>query len=113
MPDTARSLNASGCRSTTDTPRGYERRGGRDQRRGLDVDNLKRIGDYVTVDAQETLATFMVGSVPSAGAFYHHMGLLIQRVLRNRETTTLRLYGGMVDVLWKHRREAEYFTLSP
>jgi len=34
-------------------------------------------------------------------------------VLRNRETTTLRLYGGMVDVLWKHRREAEYFTLSP
>jgi len=28
-------------------------------------------------------------------------------VLRNRETTTLRLYGGMVDVLGKQRREAE------
>ena len=79
----------------------------------MDVDNLKRIGDYVTVDAQETLATFMVGSVPNAGAFYHHMGSLIQQVLRNREKTTLRLYGEMVDVLWKHRREAEYFTLSP
>ena len=73
----------------------------------MDVDNLKRIGDDVTVDAQETLATFMVGSVPNAGAFHHHMGSLIQQVLRNREKTTLRLYGEMVDVLWKRRREAE------
>ena len=35
------------------------------------------------------------------------MGSLIQQVLWNRETTTLRLYGGMVDVLWKQGREAE------
>ncbi len=74
---------------------------------GLDVDNLKRIGDYVTVDARETLATFMVGSVPNAGAFHHHMGSLIQQVLRNREKTTLRVYGEMVDVLWKDGRETE------
>jgi len=77
------------------------------RKRGLDVDNLKRIGDYVTLDAQETLATFMGNSVASAGAFHHHMGSQIQQVLRNREKTTLRVYGEMVDVLWKQGREAE------
>jgi hypothetical protein len=77
------------------------------RKRGLDVDGLKRIGDYVTVDARETLATFMLNSIPNAGAFHHHMGLLIGQVLRNRERTTLRIYGEMVDVLWKDGREAE------
>jgi hypothetical protein len=77
------------------------------RQRGLDVDGLKRIGDYVTVDARETLATFMLNSIPNAGAFHHHMGLLIEQVLRNRENTTLRIYGEMVDVLWKHGREED------
>jgi len=75
------------------------------RKRGLDVDALKRMGDYTTIDARDTLATFMVGSVPNANAFHHQMTSLLQQVLRSRETTTLRIYGEMVDVLWKDGHE--------
>lgn len=82
------------------------------RKRGLDVDGLKRMGDYVTVDARETLATFMIDSLPNARAFDHNMGSLIHQVLRNRERTTLRIYGEMVDVLWKDGHEPEAIRLE-
>jgi hypothetical protein len=37
--------------------------------RGLDVDALKRLGDYTTVDAREALGMFMVDALPDSRAW--------------------------------------------
>lgn len=70
-------------------------------RRHIDVQQAKRIGDLVCLDAEETLATFMAGDAPDRGAFRRNVGDVIDQALAGRERTPVRAYGEMVDVLWK------------
>lgn len=70
-------------------------------RRLIDVQQAKRIGDLVCLDAEETLATFMAGAMPDRGAFRKNVGDLIEQSLAGRVRTPVRAYGEMVDVLWK------------
>jgi hypothetical protein len=67
----------------------------------IDVDRAKRLGDLVCLDAEETLATFMAGNMPDAGAFRKNVGDAIDQALGGRIRTPVRAYGEMVDVLWK------------
>jgi MEDS: MEthanogen/methylotroph, DcmR Sensory domain len=67
----------------------------------LDVDELKKRGESITLDARKMLATFMADGVPNPGAFRHHIGGVITQVGRGREQCTVRAYGEMVDLLWK------------
>jgi hypothetical protein len=67
----------------------------------LDVAELKRRGELITLDAREMLATCMVDGIPNPGAFQHHVGGVIEQAARGREHCTIRAYGEMVDVLWK------------
>jgi hypothetical protein len=69
--------------------------------RFIDVARARRLGDLVLLDAEETLATFMVDGVPTAAVFKKVVGDVIQQTLRGRERTPVRAYGEMVDVLWK------------
>jgi hypothetical protein len=80
--------------------------------RGLDVEALKRLGDYVTVDAREALGMFMVDALPDALAFRHTMGETIKLALRGREHTTVRAYGELVDLLWKDGRKEAAIRLE-
>jgi hypothetical protein len=80
--------------------------------RGLDVDELKRLGDCVTLDARETLGTFMTNALPDPSAFRHHIGQTIKQISRGREKTTVRAYGEMVDLLWKDGLEAAAIRLE-
>ena len=80
--------------------------------RGLDVDALKRLGDYITVDAREALGMFMIDALPDSRAFRHTMGETIRLALRGREKTTVRAYGEMVDLLWKDGLEAAAIRLE-
>jgi len=80
--------------------------------RGLDVEALKRLGDYVTVDARESLGMFMVDALPDSRAFRHNMGETIRLALRGREHATVRAYGEMVDLLWKDGLEAAAIRLE-
>jgi len=80
--------------------------------RGLDVDALKRLGDYVIVDAREALGTFMVDALPDARAFRHNMSETLRLVSRGREHATVRAYGEMVDLLWKDGLEAAAIRLE-
>src|ERR1051325_2531155 len=82
------------------------------RRRGLNVDELKRLGDYVTMDARETLATFMIDALPNPKAFRHNMSHVIEQVARGRERMPVRVYGEMVDVLWKDGHEAAAIRLE-
>lgn len=74
--------------------------------RGLDVEALKRLGDYITVDARETLGMFMDDALPNSRAFRHNMSQTIRLASRGRENVTVRAYGEMVDLLWKDGLEA-------
>lgn len=80
--------------------------------RGLDVDALKCLGDYVTVDARETLAMFMIDGLPNAGAFRYNLGETIRLASRGRGNVTVRAYGEMVDLLWKDGLEAAAIRLE-
>ena len=80
--------------------------------RGLDVEALKRLGDYVTVDARETLAMFMIDALPNARAFRYTLGETIRLASRGRENVTVRAYGEMVDLLWKDGLEAAAIRLE-
>jgi hypothetical protein len=80
--------------------------------RGLDVDALKHLGDYVTIDARETLGTFMVDSLPNPNAFRYSMSETLKQLTRGREKTTVRAYGEMVDLLWKDGLEAAAIRLE-
>ena len=67
----------------------------------IDVEQARRIGDLVCLDAEETLATFMAGDTPDSSAFRIHVGDVIRQALAGRANTPVRAYGEMVDVLWK------------
>lgn len=67
----------------------------------FDVAALQERGDLVLLDAEETLATFMIDGVPDAAAFVHGVGGLLDRVAARRSAATIRAYGEMVDCLWK------------
>ena len=82
------------------------------QRRGADVDELKRLGHLVTLDAGDTLQLFRTDSMPNPGAFRRTRGAILTDVRRGREHCTIRAYGEMVDLLWKDGREAAAIRLE-
>lgn len=80
--------------------------------RGIDVDDLRRQGCLVTLDAYETLQLFMADGMPNPGAFKHVMNAALTHVRRGREQRTIRAYGEMVDLLWKDGLEAAAIRLE-
>jgi hypothetical protein len=69
--------------------------------RSLDVVQLQRSDDLVLLDAEDTLSTFMMNGEPVAERFRNSMCDAIKRACRGRDDCTVRIYGQMVDVLWK------------
>lgn len=67
----------------------------------FDVEDARRIGDIVILDADEMLSLFMVDNEPNAALFQRSIGGLIEQTLCNQANTAIRAYGEMVDVLWK------------
>jgi len=82
------------------------------EHRMIDVERARRLGDLVLLDADDTLATFMVDGVPSAAVFKKTMGDVIEQTLHGRERTPVRAYGEMVDVLWKQGKTAAAVRLE-
>jgi DcmR-like sensory protein len=68
--------------------------------RGFDVSALKRSGDLFIKDPSTLLATLMVDGTPNAARFERNVGSLIETA-RGESRRTVRVYGEMVDVLWK------------
>ncbi len=71
----------------------------------IDVEAAAKTGDLVFLDADQALATFMVGDMPHPGKFEYELGGLIERTLGDRKRMVVRAYGEMVDILWKQGRE--------
>jgi hypothetical protein len=68
---------------------------------GIDVDGLVGAGDVVAVDAESVLQTFMVNGLPVSDRFEEVALAYIAQACRGRMDCTVRVYGEMVDVLWK------------
>ena len=80
--------------------------------RGIDVDEVKRDGNLVTLDARETLQLFMLNGMPNPGMFRRGVGSALARLGRGRERCPIRAYGEMVDLLWKDGRERAAIRLE-
>ena len=69
--------------------------------KGLDVERARASGHLIMLDAAETLATFMSGSVPDAPRFMRVVGDVLSRAVCGTNHSVTRAYGEMVDLLWK------------
>jgi signal transduction histidine kinase len=69
--------------------------------KGLDVDRARASGQLIVLDAGETLSTFMSGSVPDAHRFRSVIGGVLAKAVCGTNHSITRVYGEMVDILWK------------
>ncbi|HLO01147.1 MAG TPA: ATP-binding protein [Pyrinomonadaceae bacterium] len=65
---------------------------------GVDLSRARSRGQYVSLDADETLARFMIDGMPEPGRFHKVMGSVISSVTDGR--SRLRAFGEMVALLW-------------
>ena len=70
-------------------------------RRRIEVDQVRRAGELVVLDAEETLGACMINGTPDGELFSRYLGTVLRQVGRIRPRITIRAYGEMVDVLWK------------
>jgi hypothetical protein len=70
-----------------------------------DVVRLQGSGDLVLLDAQDTLDTFMIDGAPDAVRFKDAMCEVIKKACQTRTNCTVRIYGEMVDILWKEGKQ--------
>jgi PAS domain S-box-containing protein len=68
--------------------------------RGLDPDALRKQGRYITLDAAETLASFMVNDFPDENRFRNVVSEVIKRAIEKSESRHVCAYGEMVALLF-------------
>ncbi|HYO91061.1 MAG TPA: MEDS domain-containing protein, partial [Pyrinomonadaceae bacterium] len=78
--------------------------------RGLDVASAKAAGQYVSLDASETLAKFMVDGSPDSAIFRDVIGGLVERAAAGRPA--VRIFGEMVALLWAEGKCEEATNLE-
>lgn len=77
---------------------------------GFDPRVMRSKGWFVTLDAEETLAGFMVEGMPDAEAFRATIGGLVDDV--QGDAARVRIYGEMVAVLWDEGNIAAALALE-
>jgi hypothetical protein len=77
-----------------------------------DSDELQTRGLLTCRDAEETLATFMDGAVPSADRFEETVGGILDQVAARFPQQTVRAFGEMVDILFQRGRQAAASALE-
>jgi hypothetical protein len=80
--------------------------------KGWDVAALKASGELTVLDAEETLAAFMVDGMPDAAKFQAIASAAIERACGGRKDCTIRAYGEMVDLLWKRNQSVAAIRLE-
>jgi MEDS: MEthanogen/methylotroph, DcmR Sensory domain len=82
------------------------------ERRGLDLDELQRLGLLTCLDADETLAMFMDGDVPTAERFEESVGGVLDEVASRFPEKTIRAFGEMVDLLFQRGHQGAAIALE-
>jgi len=68
---------------------------------GVDLEQCKQDGRWFALDASKTLETFMQNGKPDGERFREQVGALVAKAQKTADSKPLRIYGEMVDVLWK------------
>jgi hypothetical protein len=82
------------------------------ERRGSNLGELEERGLLTRRDADETLAAFMDGDVPSAEGFEDSVGGLLDEVAARFPEHTVRAFGEMVDLLFQRGRQPAAVALE-
>ena len=77
---------------------------------GFAVDDLQREGRFISLDAAETLARFMVDGHPDRKKFREVIGGVVSRATAS--WTGLRAFGEMVALLWEEGNKAGALELE-
>jgi PAS domain S-box-containing protein len=72
---------------------------------GFDVGGLQDAGQLLLLDAAEVLTSFMLEGMPDATLFRMSVGEIVER-MRSRGTRKVRVFGEMVDLLWRVNQPA-------
>ena len=72
---------------------------------GFDVGGLQHDGQLLLLDAAELLTRFMVDGMPDAALFRMSVGEIVERV-KARSNRKVRVFGEMVDLLWRSNQPA-------
>ena len=75
------------------------------EERAFDVERAMLQGQLALVDADELLATFMVGDRPDAGRFLASLDALFHTRGKSLQMPTVRVFDEMVDVLSRAARD--------
>ena len=67
----------------------------------FDVVELQRSGELALLDAKDLLSTFMIDGKPQAVKFNDKMCEVIDQACHGRSHCKVRIFGQMVDVLWR------------
>jgi hypothetical protein len=78
----------------------------------FDVVELQRSGELMLLDATELLSAFMIDGKPHALKFNDTMCEVIEQACRGRSNCTVRIFGQMVDVLWRNGQQEAAIQLE-
>jgi hypothetical protein len=78
----------------------------------VEVGARQACGELVLLDAEQTLAAFMVDGMPDPARFHAAATAVIQGACGGRTDRTVRAYGEMVDVLWKREQSVAAIRLE-
>lgn len=73
---------------------------------GFDVEALKMWGQLTALDAARLLSGFMVNGAPDAALFETLVAQIIKRARAEGRYARIRIYGEMVELLWRDNRRA-------
>jgi hypothetical protein len=77
---------------------------------GIDVSEAQSTGQYVAMDASQTLSKFMVDGLPDADRFNDIFGSLLTKTAQRGQP--VHAYGEMVAVLWKQGNKEAVLQLE-
>ena len=78
----------------------------------IDTSKLEQNGDLYMIDADATLAEFILDGRLDSRRFNRTVTPLLEKATRGRPHCTVRAYGEMVDVLWKDGATAAAIRLE-
>lgn len=80
------------------------------ERLGVIVHEVQAKGQYITLDAAETMSKFMVDGMPDRSRFFDEIGSLVSGIIK--KGSSIRAYGEMVALLWKQGNKNAVITLE-
>jgi PAS domain S-box-containing protein/excisionase family DNA binding protein len=78
--------------------------------RGIDLVKARASGQFVSLDAAETLARLMVNGMPDAALFIQVLGRVMKQALAGHKR--VRAFGEMVAILWQEGNKAAAIRLE-